>query len=114
MQVLTDVLWARFEAAIAAVKLRGGTPAQGGSPHNRGHHLGLDNGAKWRSIPAELGDWHHAFFRFRRWTLGGVRDKIMARMVAEGEPKLAFACVDGTVARAHQKAAGARPSKPAR
>jgi len=37
--------------------------------------------------------------------------RIMAHVVAEGEPKLAFACIDGTVARAHQKAAGARPSK---
>ena len=36
----------------------------------------------------------------------------MAHLVDEGEPQLAFACIDGTVARAHQKAAGARPSKP--
>ena len=71
----------------------------------------LNNGAKWRSIPAELGDRHHAYLRFRRWADNGVWDKIMAHVVAEGEPKLAFACIDGTVARAHQKAAGARPSK---
>jgi transposase len=66
---------------------------------------GLDNGAKWRSIPAD------AYLRFRRWTLSGVWDRIMAHVVAEGEPKLVFACIDGTVARAHQKAAGARPNK---
>jgi len=36
------------------------------------------------------------------------------QIVAEGEPKLAFACIDGTVARAHQKASGARPTKPIR
>src|SRR4051794_33214909 len=41
----------------------------------------------------------------------GVWDKIMAYVVAQGEPQLAFACIDGTVARAHQKAAGARPGK---
>ena len=81
-------------------------------PPDLGSSGRLDNGAKWRSIPAELGDWHHAYLRFRRWTLGGVWDKIMAHVVAEGEPKLAFACIDGTVARAHQKAAGARPNKP--
>ena len=38
-------------------------------------------------------------------------DKIMAQLVAQGEPKLAFACIDGTIARAHQKASGARPGK---
>jgi transposase len=70
----------------------------------------LDNGAKWLSIPAELGNWHHAYLRFRRWAVGGVWDRIMAHVVADGEPKLAFACIDGTVARAHQKA-GARASK---
>jgi transposase len=71
----------------------------------------LDNGAKWRSIPAELGHRHHAYLRFRRWTVSCVWDRIMAHVVAEGEPKLAFACFNGTVARAHRKAAGARPNK---
>ena len=28
----------------------------------------------------------------------------MAQLVAAGEPKLAFACIDGTIARGHQKA----------
>ena len=35
----------------------------------------------------------------------------MAHVVAAGEPKLAFACIDGTVARAHQKASGAHSRK---
>jgi transposase len=90
------------------------TSAQGRPAHDRSDHLAADNGAKWRSIPAELGNWHHAYLRFRRWAVNGVWDKIMAHVVAKGEPKLAFACIDGTVARAHQKAAGARPSKPIR
>jgi transposase len=59
----------------------------------------LDNGAKWRSIPAELGDWHHAYLHFRRWTLGSVWDKIMAHVVAEGAPKLAFARLRGLIRR---------------
>jgi transposase len=112
MQVLSDAQWAKFEAAIAAVKLRGARPRKEERRTIEAIIWRLDNGAKWRSIPAELGDWHHAYLRFRRWTLGGVWDKIMAHVVAEGEPNLAFACIDGTVARAHQKAAGARPSKP--
>jgi transposase len=114
MQVLTDAQWAKFEAAIAAVKLRGARPRKADRRTIEAIIWRLDNGAKWRSIPAELGDWHHAYLRFRRWTLGGVWDKIMAHVVAEGEPRLAFACIDGRIARAHQKAAGARPSKPTR
>jgi hypothetical protein len=41
----------------------------------------------------------------------GVWDKVMAYVVAQGEPQLAFACIDGTIARAHQKATGARTDK---
>ncbi len=112
MQVLTDAQWAKFEAAIAAVKLRGARPRKEDRRTIEAIIWRLDNGAKWRSIPAELGDWHHAYLRFRRWAVSGVWDRVMQHVVAEGEPKLAFACIDGTVARAHQKAAGARPSKP--
>ena len=87
MQMLTDAQWAKFETAIVAIKLRGARPRKDDRRTIEAILWRLDNGAKWRSIPAEL---------------------------AEGEPKLAFACIDGTVARAHQKAAGARPSKPTR
>jgi transposase len=112
MQVLTDAQWAKFEAAIAAVELRGARPRKEERRTIEAIIWRLDNGAKWRSIPTELGNWHHAYLRFRRWTVNGVWDRIMAHVVAKGEPKLAFACVGGTVARAHQKATGAQASKP--
>ncbi len=111
MQVLTDAQWAKFEAAIAAAEIRGARPRTEDRRTIEAIIWRLDNGAKWRSIPAELGDWHHAYLRFRRWAVRGVWDKIMAHLVAQGEPQLAFACMDGTIARAHQKASGVRPSK---
>ena len=100
MQVLTDAQWAKFEAAIVAVKLRGARPRKEDRRTIEAIIWRLDNGAKWRSTPAELGVWDHAYLRFRRWATAGVWDRIMAHVVAEGEPKLAFACSDGTVARA--------------
>lgn len=129
MQVLTDAEGAKFEAAIAAVKIRGARPRKDDRRTIEAILWRLDNGAKWRSIPAELGDWHHAYLRFRRWArlaqgsvrrsrmewqgegVRGVWDRIMAHVVAAGEPKLAFACIDGTTARAHQKATGAHSRK---
>ena len=111
MQVLTDGQWAKFEVAIAAAGIRGARPRTEDCRTIEAIIWRLDNGAKWRSVPAELGDWHHAYLRFRRWAQRGVWDKIMAQLVAAGEPKLAFACIDGTIARAHQKASGARPGK---
>jgi transposase len=113
MQVMTDAQWAKFEAAIAGAAIRGARPRKDERRTIEAIVWRLDNAAKWRSIPAELAAWHHAYLRFRRWALSGVWDRIMAHLSAEGEPKLAFACIDGTIARAHQKASGARLSKPA-
>src|SRR3978361_2214912 len=101
MQVLTDAPWAKFEAAIAAVKLRGARPRKDDLRTIEAIIWRLDSGAKWRSIPAELGDGQHAYLRFLRWAVAGVWDRIMAHVVAAGEPQLGFACIDGTVARAH-------------
>ena len=112
-QVLTNAEWAKFQEAIAAVGLRGARPRKEDRRTIEAIVWRIDNGAKWRSIPSELGEWHHAYVRFRRWTLNGVWDRIMAHLVEQGEPQRAFACIDGTVARAHQKAAGARSGKPA-
>ena len=114
MQVLTDAQWEKFEAAIAAARLRGARPRKDDRQTIEAIIWRLDNGAKWRSIPAELGPWHHAYLRFRRWTLAGVWDRILTHLSAEEDPQLGFACIDGTIARAHRKASGARRSKPTR
>ena len=77
MQVLTDAQWGKFEAAIAAANIRGARPRTEERRTIEAIIWRLDNGAKWRSIPAELGDWHHAYLRFRRWAVRGVWDAIM-------------------------------------
>src|SRR4051794_19654289 len=55
MQVLTDAQWAKFEAAIAAANIRGARPRREDRRTIEAIIWRLDNGAKWRSIPAELG-----------------------------------------------------------
>ena len=114
MQVLTDAQWVRFEAAITAAGIRGARPRKDDRQTLDAIIWRLDNGAKWRSIRTELGDWHHAYLRFRRWTLAGVWDRILAHLSSEVGSNLGFACIDGTITRAHQKASGARRSKPGR
>ena len=56
MQVLTDAQWATFEAAIAAARIRGARPRREDRRTIEAIICRVDNGAKWRSIPAELGD----------------------------------------------------------
>lgn len=69
MQVLTDTQWSKFEAAIAAADIRGARPRTEDRRTIEAIIWRLDNGAKWRSIPSELGNWHHAYLRFRRWAV---------------------------------------------
>ena len=66
MQVLTDAQWAKFEAAIQRSRYVA-RPRKEERRTIEAILWRLDNGAKWRSIPAELGNWHHAYLRFRRW-----------------------------------------------
>jgi transposase len=64
------------------------------------------NGAKWRSVPAELGPWWKAAQIFIRWARLGVWDRLLDVAQQRGVA-LGMAFLDGTSIRAHAKAAGA-------
>jgi transposase len=64
------------------------------------------NGAKWRAIPNELGPWWMAAQTFIRWAKLGVWERLLARAQEDGVA-LGMTFLDGTIIRAHQKAAGA-------
>jgi transposase len=106
MQVLSDAQWNVLRPLIDAVR-----------PHGKTSHHDLRrtieailwrhrNGAKWRSIPAELGPWWGAAQTFIRGAKRGVWERLLERVRRSG---ISFGMVflDGTGVRAHQKAAGA-------
>ena len=64
------------------------------------------NGAKWRSMFADLGPWWMAAQTFIRWSRLGVRERLLTLAQARGV-QLSMTFLDGTSDRAHQKAAGA-------
>jgi transposase len=64
-----------------------------------------ENGAKWRSLPAEMGAWWMAAQTFIRWSRLGVWERLLALVQARGV-ELGMTFLDGTSVRAHQKAAG--------
>ena len=106
MQVFTDAAWAVWEPLIEEVRPRGKTP-----PKDRRRTLSAllwrhQNGAKWRSIPAELGPWWLAAQLFIRWSRQGVWERLLDRVQRRGVA-LGMAFIDGTSIRAHLKAAGA-------
>jgi transposase len=81
----------------------------------------LADGGRWRNIPDRFGPWQSVYDRFRNWTRKGLWDRILrhlqARKMAAADIDWSLFCIDGTVVRAHQAAAGAskkraRPASP--
>ena len=105
--MLSDAQWALLEPLIEVCRPKGKTP-----PKDLRRTLAAilwrhQNGAKWRSVPEELGPWWRAAQIFMRWAKAGVWDRLLS-LVQEHEVKLGMVFLDGTNVRAHQKAAGAK------
>jgi transposase len=105
--MLTDAQWGMLEPLIEACRPRGKTP-----PRDKRRTISAilwrhQNGAKWRSVPAELGPWSRAAQTFIRWARLGVWERLLG-LAQERGVELGMTFLDGTSIRAHQKAAGAR------
>lgn len=106
-QIFTDEAWAVWEPLIEAVRPRGKTPPKDLRRTISAVFWRHQNGAKWRSIPSELGPWWLAAQLFIRWAKRGVWERLFA-LVQECEQALGMVFLDGTNIRAHHKAAGAQ------
>src|ERR1044071_1895632 len=104
-EILSDAVWAVWEPLIEEVRPRGKTPKELRRTISAifWRH---QNGAKWRSIPAELGPWWLAAQLFIRWAKQGVWERLLD-LVQQHEVALGMTFLDGTNIRAHHKAAGA-------
>ncbi len=103
----TDKTRAVWELLIEAVRPQGTT-----SPHDLRHTMVAifwphENGAKWRSIPAERDRWWRAAQLFIRWAKLGVWERLLALVQGQQGVALGMTFLDGTNIRAHHKAAGA-------
>ena len=107
---LSDARWGRIKGLLPANGRRGG--------QWKDHRLMIDgilwalsDGGRWRNVPAEFGPWQSVYDRFRKWCRNGLWDKVLrhlqARKMRSGGIDWSLFCIDGTVVRAHQSAAGA-------
>jgi transposase len=75
----------------------------------------LSDGGRWRNLPERFGPWQSVYDRFRNWTRRGLWDRILrhlqARKMHNGAIDWGLFCIDGTVVRAHESAAGAPKKK---
>jgi len=107
MAVFTDVQWKAMEPLIEAVRPQTGRELSNLRRTFEAIVWRMQNGAKWRAIPAELGPWWMAAQTFLRWSKLGVWERLFERAKTASWPELGLVFMDGTIIRAHQKAAGA-------
>jgi transposase len=105
--MLTDAQWTLLGPLIEACRPTGKTP-----PRDLRRTISAilwrhENGAKWRSVPSELGPWSRAAQTFIRWARLGVWERLLG-LAQERGVELGMTFLDGTSIRAHQKAAGAQ------
>ena len=104
--MLTDAQWVKLEPLIEACRPKGKTPPQDLRRTIAAILWRHQNGAKWRSVPSELGPWSRAAQTFIRWARLGVWERLLG-LAQERGVELGMTFLDGTSIRAHQKAAGA-------
>ena len=107
MPVLTEAQWSAIEPLIEAVRPQTGRELTNLRRTFEAMVWRMHNGAKWRAIPAELGPWWMAAQTFIRCSKLGVWERFFEAAKAAGRPQLGMVFMDGTIIRAHQKAAGA-------
>jgi len=104
--LLTDRMWHRIAPLC---------PGKVGDPGGTGadNRLFLEailwrvrTGCPWRDLPAHFGKWNSVFKRFRRWVQTGVTGTIFKALSEDFD--LEYVCIDGTIVKAHAKAAGAK------
>lgn len=106
-QIFTDAAWAVWEPLIEKVRPHGKTPPADLRRTIPAIFWRHQNGAKWRSVPRELGPWWRAAQLFIRWAHQGVWERLLDR-AQQRDLALGMSFLDGTTIRAHQKAAGAQ------
>ena len=111
MQTFTDAAWAVWEPLVEEVRPRGKTPPKDLRRTIAAIFWRHQNGAEWRSTPAELGPWSRAAQLFIRWARLGVWERLLDVAQRRGVA-LGMAFLDGTNIRAHAKAAGAEKRGP--
>src|SRR6059058_4601817 len=109
--MLADTQWRKLEPLIEACRPRGKTPPQDLRRTISAILWRHQNGAKWRSIPSDLGPWARAAQTFIRWARLGVWERLL-RLAQEAGVQLGMTFLDGTSIRAHHKAAGAEKRGP--
>ena len=69
----------------------------------------IENGCKWRALPAEYGKWHTIYVKFNRWSKNGVIERIFTALQERDiiSIKTTIVCLDSTSVKVHPDGTGA-------
>lgn len=69
----------------------------------------VENGCKWRSLPAHFGNWHTIYVRTNRWAKNGVLSRVFEKIQSRGIARIRIEAVaiDSTCVKVHPDATGA-------
>lgn len=70
----------------------------------------IENGCKWRSLPAEFGNWNSIYQRTRRWANNGTLEKVFFELQKEQiiRIKIEHVSLDSTSVKVHPNARRSR------
>lgn len=105
---MTDEEWAFFAPFVIATGDKRGRPPE---DHRRvldGVFWIARTGAPWRDLHEYFGKWSSVYRQFRRWTLAGIWELMLAALNESGTVPDSVQMIDSTVIRAHHQAAGAK------
>jgi transposase len=105
---LTDEQWAVIEPLLPRAAT--GRPLRDPRVRLNGMFWVLRSGAPWRDLPERFGPWQTVYHHFNSWRRRKVFERILealqVRLDREGRIDWDLWCVDGTMVRASQSAAG--------
>ena len=102
---LTDEQWQKLQPTLPRQQ-RGPESLRGNRLFVEGVLYRLRTGCPWRDLPECFGPWKSVYNRFNRWAHKGHWESIFKQLQVEMNEEGII--VDGSIARAHQDAAGGK------
>lgn len=103
---LRDDQWARIKELLPGREGSVGVTAKDNRLFVEAVIYRYRTGIPWRDLPARFGNWNSIARRHRRWSVGGVWEKVFAHLAADADNE--YAEIDSTIVRVHQHASGAK------
>jgi transposase len=106
MSILNDSQWSKIKDILPGKQ---SDPGRTGADNRRFVEAIMwvgRNGARWRALPAQYGNWNSVHRRFRRWSKKGIWQMMFNTLAVSADTE--WLMIDSTIIRAHQHAAGAK------